>query len=103
MKSDGQYKIIICSTSFHETDRRLIRIIAALAEVDFHITWISRSQKSATEDSTDIEHKVIKTAFKKGPLLYLEFNFRLFLKLISTSSAIAVSYTHLTLPTTPYV
>ena len=75
--------IIFCSTSYYEYDRRMQRIIAALDEAGFEITWVSRSiYNSQNKD----KHKVITTWFRSGPLFYLEFNLRLLFLLRSTDS-----------------
>ncbi len=69
--------IIICSTSFHETDRRLIRIIETLVKDEFIISWISRSNKHSNLSIAGITHIIIDTIFKRGPLFYLEYNWRI--------------------------
>ena len=76
-------QIIFCSTSYYEYDRRMQRIIAALDEVGYETIWISRT---TTNHQDHGKHKIITTWFKSGPLFYLEYNFRLFILLISTAA-----------------
>ena len=81
-------KVIICSTSFHETDRRLMRIVDALIEENYKVEWMSRSNLDSQKAGSKITHTILKTLFKRGPLFYLEYNFRLFLKLLSRKQSI---------------
>lgn len=80
--------ITICSTSFHEYDRRLQRIAAALMDAGYQVQWISRSvNKSYKTIPTDgISHLIIRTFFKSGIFFYLEFNIRLLLRLLRTKT-----------------
>ena len=75
--------IIFCSTSYYEYDRRMQRIIAALDEAGFEITWISRTTSNSLDKGN---HKIITTWFSSGPLFYLEYNLRLFILLMSTAA-----------------
>lgn len=77
-------RIIFCSTSFYEYDRRIQRIIKTLLQENYDITWISRSINANLNPDSKIENKIIDTVFKRGILFYLEFNMRLFFKLIFT-------------------
>ncbi len=72
--------IIICSTSYHEYDRRLIRISGVLQEAGHSITWISRTLGGQAANP-NVQHVLMNTFFKSGILFYLEFNFRLWQKL----------------------
>ena len=54
----------------------------------------------------DRENLIKLNNFKLDPELFVELNENIqseIIKLLSTASIISVSYTHLTLPTTPYV
>ena len=82
------HHIIICSTSFHEYDRRLIRISDALKEASYQVTWISRTLGKRANNSSEKTNEIINTIFKRGILFYLEFNFRLFKKLLKYPHAI---------------
>ena len=81
MKTTGKRNIVICSTSYHETDRRLIRIIESLVKEGYRISWISRSHNRSKSKQSRISHIIINALFKKGPLFYLEYNCRLWLKI----------------------
>lgn len=85
-----QGDIIICSTSYHEYDRRLIRISDALQDANYNITWISRTL-GGTAANPNIKHIHLDTIFKTGILFYLEVNVRLWNKLKSLPSAIVNS------------
>jgi len=74
--------VTICSTSFHEYDRRLIRISKALRHNGYSIIWFSRTTKPQARFNDDINHQIIKTLFKTGILFYSEYNLRLFFKLL---------------------
>ncbi len=78
-KSGGK-SITICSTSFHQYDRRLIRIGKALIDAGYTVTWISRGKLD--DSNSPFIHLIIDTLFKSGVLFYLEFNWKLFWKLI---------------------
>ena len=86
--SQNIYKVIICSTSYHETDRRLIRISEALIESGYQLEWISRSSQITEKGNSTIKNTVIRTFFKRGPFFYLEYNIRLAFKLLSRSKSI---------------
>ncbi len=90
--------ITICSTSFHEYDRRLKRITASLSEAGYSVQWISRSKNSAENTSTYTAHIIIRTVFKSGILFYLEFNLRLFISLLSCSTDAIVAIDLDTIP-----
>ena len=80
MKSDKRH-IVFCSTSIAKYDRRMQRIIGALVDSSYEVSWISRAHIDEI-DSDNVSHICIKTFFKKGILFYLEFNIRLFIKLL---------------------
>ncbi len=85
-------KIIICSTSYREYDRRMQRCIKALLDEGHRVYWLSRSY-SADEpaDSNQINYKKVETKFKKGPLFYLEYNFKLWRLLRKSEGDIVLS------------
>ncbi len=69
-------ELVIVSTSYREYDRRLLRIISALEEVGYQITWLSRSVHSKSKKN------IIRTWFTSGIAFYLEFNVRATFKLL---------------------
>ena len=81
MSSGRKKHIIICSTSFYETDRRIIRISESLVKDGFSVSWISRIHKQSSPQIHGVSHIIIHTLFKRGPLFYLEYNWRIWSKL----------------------
>ncbi len=81
MSSDRKKHIIICSTSFYETDRRIIRIIESLVKDGFGVSWISRIHELSSPPIHGVSHITIDTLFKRGPLFYLEYNWHIWTKL----------------------
>ncbi|NNE15515.1 MAG: glycosyltransferase [Saprospiraceae bacterium] len=78
--------IDFCSTSFFEYDRRLQRITKELSNNGFIIYWFSRSYETNSDSLHYLSNRKIKTFFKRGILFYLEFNIRLFISLLRSSS-----------------
>ncbi len=79
MKSANS-KILICSTSIANYDRRLQRIIKTLSQEGYSITWISRVEKKYKD--SNCHHDSLNPFFKSGFLFYAFFNIRLFVKLL---------------------
>ncbi len=71
-------RIVICSTSYADYDRRIQRVIAVLLDMQYQVTWLSRG----TYKHPKVIHTAINTWFSSGILFYLEFNIRLILKLL---------------------
>ncbi|MBT8229951.1 MAG: glycosyltransferase family 4 protein [Bacteroidia bacterium] len=84
--AENSNKIIsFCSSSYFEYDRRMQRICNTLAENGCDIKWISRSYNQSYKEKQFKFHNIIfKNIFKKGPLFYIEINFRIFLLLLFT-------------------
>ncbi len=82
-------KIAICSISFHEYDRRIQRTILSLKN-KYDIAWISRN-KSAESIDESYSHHSVNTWIKKGVLFYLEFNLRVFIKLMTSRQDLILS------------
>ena len=88
--SERGSRLVICSTSYHETDRRIMRISDALLEQGYTITWLSRSMcpQENTSERHRFKHQIVNALFKRGPLFYVEYNIRLFILLLFTSAEI---------------
>jgi len=61
-------------------DQRLSRISKSLERAGFQVSFFSRSKHSQKANSN--QNIIVNTIFKKSFLFYLEFNIRLFVKLI---------------------
>ncbi len=85
--SETLYNIVFCSTSLATYDRRMQRITHALSDDQHKVRWISRHHASSNESDKAVNSVFIKCLFHSGILFYLEFNFRLFLKLVGSSEA----------------
>lgn len=72
-------KILFMSTSYADTDRRLQRIISTLIKDGNEVSWISRVRRNSFKHE-DTQHVFLNTVFSKGPLFYLEYNIRAWLK-----------------------
>jgi glycosyltransferase involved in cell wall biosynthesis len=77
--------IIFCSTSLAMYDRRMIRITEAISGKGYKLKWISRQHNAAKESDSNVQYIFIKCFFNSGILFYLEYNFRLFIKLLGSS------------------
>ncbi len=75
-------KIIFCSSSYYEYDRRIQRIIGALREEGYEISWISRQYDRGPDSLEEVDHYIIRTIFNRGPLFYFEFQFKLLILLL---------------------
>jgi len=83
---DGSAKdIIFCSTSLAMYDRRMQRITQALSDSGYQVKWLSRYYDRNSIKSGVIIYDYIKCIFSSGILFYLEFNIRLFFKLLRSS------------------
>jgi len=90
--------ILICSTSYHQYDRRLQRISNSLADAGYETYWISRSYDDRTKSKSQVSHIPVSTFFGSGILFYLEYNIRLFWTILFTSCDIVCSVDLDTLP-----
>jgi len=90
--------ILICSTSYHQYDRRLQRISNSLSDNGHETYWISRSYDNKAKSKSQVIHIPINTYFGSGILFYLEYNIRLFWRILSTSSDLICSVDLDTLP-----
>ena len=83
--SSSSKDIIFCSTSLAMYDRRMQRITNALNSSGYQVRWLSRYHDKNTINFDSIRHNFVKCIFNSGILFYLEFNIRLFLKLLRSS------------------
>ena len=82
MSDPNNKHITFVSSSYHELDRRMQRIIGSLAP-RYNIKWISRSKMlTRSENVLNYRHDNLNTIFKKNALFYLELNIRIFIKLL---------------------
>lgn len=76
-------RISLFSTSYFVTDQRIQRIAMTLAEDGHSIKVYTRKHKHFVANSnSSIRLKFIRTLFKKGPLFYLTYNLKIFIKIL---------------------
>lgn len=73
-------QICIVTTSDLIYDQRLSRISKSLEGAGFHVSFFSRSKHGQIANAQ--QNIIVKAIFKKSFLFYLEFNIRLFVKLV---------------------
>jgi glycosyltransferase involved in cell wall biosynthesis len=65
-------------------DQRMIRICRSLARAGYEVTLVGRKQKGQRPlEQEPFHQKRLRCWFSRGPLFYLEFNFRLLIHLLS--------------------
>jgi glycosyltransferase involved in cell wall biosynthesis len=83
-RSSSINKIVLAATSDLEFDQRMQRISQALHEAGYAVVLAGRlTGRSGELPPSDYTSRRIKCLFSRGPLFYLEFNFRLFLFLVA--------------------
>ena len=60
------------------------RITCAIKDANYTVYWISRHHIDIKNESNDVKRSYIQCLFNSGILFYLEFNIRLFLRLIKS-------------------
>ena len=76
-------KIIFTVTNDLTFDQRMQRICSSLQNNGFDCVLVGRNRlKSLSLENLVYEQKRLDNYFDKGPLFYLEFNFRLFFFLL---------------------
>ena len=63
----------------------MIRITEAISDSGNNLKWISRIHNEAKKSETNVQYDFIKCIFNSGILFYLEYNFRLLIKLLGSS------------------
>jgi glycosyltransferase involved in cell wall biosynthesis len=92
-------RVILCVTNDLSTDQRLHKIATTLSEkLGYEVLLVGRKLKQSPIIKRDYTTKRLRLIFKKGPLFYLFFNFRLVLFLIFKKVDIIVSNDLDTLP-----
>jgi glycosyltransferase involved in cell wall biosynthesis len=78
------HKLIFTVTNDLTYDQRMHRICASLANAGYEVLLVGRKLTSSIPVKQELyQQKRIKCFFKKGPLMYLEFNIKLFFLLLS--------------------
>ncbi len=90
MKTDKQ-RIIISVTNDLVTDQRVHKVASSLLNHGYSVLLIGRKLKHSQTISRNYECKRLKLFFTKGPFFYIEYNIRLFLFLLFSSSDIFLS------------
>jgi glycosyltransferase involved in cell wall biosynthesis len=87
-----QQRIIISVTNDLVTDNRVNKVCLFLIEEGYQVTLVGRKLKNSLEiQRRNYSTKRFILLFTKGPLFYLEFNFRLFFYLLMHRSSIIIS------------
>lgn len=85
-------KVLVSVINDLSTDQRVHKVCTSLTEMGFDVCLIGRQQRtSLVLNRRDYATKRMKLLFEKGPLFYLEFNFRLFLYLLFHRAEVLVS------------
>jgi glycosyltransferase involved in cell wall biosynthesis len=74
--------VAICTISDISTDYRLHKMATTISKNDFSPFFITRKRKDYLNKSEKFPVKIMNLFFEKGPLFYIEYNIRLFFKLI---------------------
>ncbi len=79
MKSTTKKRIIVSVTSDLVSDNRVHKTCATLTEMGFEVLLVGRKMPdSKSVSARNYQNKRVKLLFRKGPLFYACFNFRLF-------------------------
>lgn len=85
-------KVIVSVTNDLFTDQRVHKMCTLLADdLSFQVLLIGRKLKESKPLNRDYKTKRIRLLFNKGPLFYLEYNFRLFWILLFKKANVLVS------------
>lgn len=91
--------VISCATSDLVTDQRLHRMAGAMMEMGYRVEVIGRKRKSSGEvGQRNYSYRRLTTVFEKGPLFYMDYNIRLFFRLLFSRATIILSNDLDTLP-----
>ncbi len=74
--------ICIYTTSYIATDQRVQRTAETLAKKGYFVKVIAQKHQSIKFTPESYKVKFINTLFKKGPLFYMAYNFRIFLSIL---------------------
>ena len=91
-------RVAICTTSDVSTDYRLYKMAVSVSRNGFKPYFITRGKKGAKNRSQYFPVSVMNLLFEKGPLFYLEYNIRLFFKLLFSPPDVVFSVDLDTLP-----
>lgn len=82
MKSE-QKSILIAATSDLSTDQRVLKVADTFRRNGWQAFLIGRKRAGSPHFNTSYRHQQLRLLFNKSMLFYLEFNLRLFLKLLT--------------------
>jgi len=80
------------------TDNRVHKVAVSLQKMGFEPVLVGRLLPESHEVEREYQTKRMKLVFRKGPLFYFEYNFRLFLRLLKIKPHVFVSNDLDTLP-----
>ncbi len=90
---------IVCVSNDLVTDNRVAKTCAVLKELDYNVVLMGRKKKNSPEmPPRNYQTKRMHLWFEKGPLFYLNLNFRIFLFLIFKKTSLIFSNDLDTLP-----
>jgi len=84
-------KIIVSVTNDLVSDNRVHKVCTTLHEMGFHVLLVGRVLQQSLQVKRNYPTKRMRLLFNKGPLFYIEYNFRLFLFLLRAKSDILLS------------
>lgn len=84
-------KVIVSVTNDISTDQRVFKVCQSLQNMGFEVELIGRLHAWSKTLERTYSTSRIKTFFSNGPLFYLEFNVRLFFRLMAKPSDVLLS------------
>ncbi|MDB4297442.1 glycosyltransferase [Flavobacteriaceae bacterium] len=84
-------KVVVSVTNDLVTDQRVHKVCTSLCSYGFSVLLVGRKLKDSQPISRVYETNRMQLLFSKGPLFYMEYNIRLFLKLLFVKKNVLLS------------
>ncbi len=84
-------KIVVSVTNDLVTDQRVHKICTTLTQMNFDVLLIGRKLKNSKDIKRNYKTLRFRLLFNRGVLFYIEYNFRLFLKLLFNKNDILLA------------